>query len=148
MNGWEKEFSKKMESLRDQSSKCLDRFMEESLEGAFGAVSAFLSQWNFQASMPQTQPGRRSFKFAMTEDAYVLIFFRLDGLDTLECESEYWIPGHGRNSGYCANISLRNADREWGESCFHKALDGFIARFGEAEQSAAAQAQPEPVAVS
>ena len=99
MNDWEKEFTKKMESLKEQSSGCLERFLQEDLQGAFDALSGFLAQWKFQSSNPQTQPGRRSFKFGLTEDAYVLVTFHLEGVDTLECDTEYGLPGVGRVAG-------------------------------------------------
>lgn len=133
MNDWEKEFMKKMESLHTQSTNCLERFLQEDLHVAFESVSNFLSQWKFQTSTPQTQPGRRSFKFALTEEAYVLVTFHLDGVDNLECESEYGLPGTGRVSGTRCSVSLRKVDRQWGELCFQKALDGLLGKLGEAD---------------
>ncbi len=133
MNDWEKEFSRRMESLREQSTDCLERFLQADLQNAFGTFGNFLSQWRFQNSTPQTQPGRRSFKFALTEEAYVLVTFRLEGIDTLECEWEYGIPAVGRVTGARAFCSLRKVDRQWGETCFQKALDGLLAKLGEAD---------------
>ena len=131
MNDWEKDFSKRMESLHAQSTNCLERFLQEDLQGAYAAVSNFLSQWKFQNSMPQSQAGRRSFKFALTEDAYVIVTFRLDGLDVLECESEYSLPAIGRVPGTRWASSLRKVDRQWGDACFQKALDGLLAKLAE-----------------
>jgi hypothetical protein len=133
MNDWEKEFTKKMESLHEQSKTSLERFLQEDLQVGFDALSNFLGQWKFQSSTPQVQPGRRSFKFGLTEDAYVIVTFRLEGLDTLECETEYGMPGVGRLAGTRSASSLRKVDRQWGESCFQKALDGLLGKLGEAE---------------
>jgi hypothetical protein len=133
MNEWEKEFAKKMDSLHEQSSSCLNRFLQDDLQAAYEGMGTFLGQWKYQTSVPQTQAGRRSFKFALTEDAYVLVTFRLDGIDTLECESEYGLPGVGRSPGSRWASSLRRADRVWGENCFQKALDGFITKLAEAD---------------
>ncbi len=133
MNDWEREFSRKMESLRELSTDSLERFMQADLQTAFEGVTNFLSQWKFQTSTPQTQPGRRSFKFALTEDAYVLVTFRLEGIDSLECEWEYGIPVVGRIAGLRCSSSLRKVDRQWGDSCLQKALDGFLTKLGEAD---------------
>jgi hypothetical protein len=133
MNDWERDFSRRMESLRELSTDCLERFMQADLQTAFGNFSNFLSQWKFQTSTPQTQPGRRSFKFALTEDAYVLVTFRLEGIDALECEWEYGVPVVGRVAGVRCSCSLRKVDRQWGESCFQKALDGLLVKLGGAD---------------
>ena len=133
MNDWERDFSKRMESLREQSTDCLERFLEADLQAAFEGLSSFLSQWKFQTSTPQTQPGRRSFKFALTEDAYVLVAFRLEGIDSIECEWEYGLPVVGRVAGLRCSSSLRKVDRQWGESCFQKALDGLPVKLAEAD---------------
>lgn len=144
MTEWEKEFSKKMESLHEQSTTSLERFLQEDLQTAYTALSSFLSQWKFQASTPQVQAGRRSFKFALTEDAYVIVTFRLEGVDSLECESEYGLPATGRVSGTRHNSSLRKVDRQWGEACFQKALDGLLVKLGELD---ARKKSREPVLV-
>ncbi len=133
MNDWEKDFSKRMESLHAQSATCLERFLQEDLEAAFASFTNFLSQWKFQTSTPQTQAGRRAFKFALTEDAYVIVTFRLDGLDLVECESECSLPMVGRVPGTRVTTSLRKVDRQWGESCFQKALDALLAKLSEAD---------------
>jgi len=131
MTDWEKEFAKKMELLHEQSTTCLEQFLQEDLQNAFDAMSAFLAQWKFHTSTPQTQAGRRSFKFGLTEDAYVIVTFRLEGVDLLECETEYGLPAVGRVNGTRSTSSLRKADQQWGESCFQKALDGLLVKLGE-----------------
>lgn len=131
MTEWEKEFTRKMESLHEQSTTCLERFLQEDLQGAYSALSSFVAQWRFQTSTPQAQAGRRSFKFALTEEAYVIVTFRMENLDTAVCEWEYGLPAVGRVSGTRCSSSLRKVDRQWGETCFQKALDGLLAKMTE-----------------
>lgn len=133
MNEWEREFARRMELVREQSTTSLEQYLKDDVQAAFDAVSNFLSQWRFQVSTPQSQAGRRCFKFALTEDAYVLVMFRLEGIDSLECECEYSLPLVGRVAGTRWSCSLRKIDRQWAETCFQKALDGLLGKLAEAE---------------
>ncbi len=73
-------------------------------------------------------PDRRSFQFVIDDDSLATISFSIEGLDQLECSSEYWMPGLGRVDGVRTTTSLREADRRWGEACLLMALDGFVMR--------------------
>lgn len=132
MNQWEQQFAEQMEALCAQSTSCFSHFAEHVLEPAFEAVSSFVERWHYETSTPSCEQGRRAFRFGLTEDAYVLVWFRLDGLDMLECEYEYGLPQHGRVSGVRTTGSLRSADEQWARSCFQMALSNFVTKFLEA----------------
>lgn len=144
MSQWEKEFAGQMEALRTRSSACFERVVHEVLQPAFESISAFVGKWKFHTSTPSSDPGRLCYKFALTEDAYVLVRWRFEGVDALECEYECWIPGSGRVNGVRTSGSLRAVDHEWVESCFQLALSNFVTKFAETEHR---QKTPEPVLV-
>lgn len=134
MNQWQEQFAEQMEALCAQTSGCFGRFAQEVLEPAFEQMTDFLKSWRFQTSVPLTESGRRCFRFALTEEGYLLVLFRVEGVDTLHCEYEFWIPGTGRADQVSRTTSLRAAEPQWVESCFQAALSSFVTRFAQAEQ--------------
>lgn len=135
MSTWQQDFARKMEGLREKSFDDFDRFVEDQLEPAFDSINEFLIQWRFHTSQPATNAGHRSFKFSLTEDGYVLVTFRLEGVDALTCEYECCVPGIGRTSGVSTSTSLRGLEPGWGDSCFQMALNDFVSRFAGAQKS-------------
>jgi hypothetical protein len=123
-----------MENLHEHSARRFSRVVREVIGPVYDRVSSFVAQWNYQSSSPQAQPGMHSFKFALTEDGYVLILFRLTGIDQLECSYECWLPGAGCKGGHTLSGSLSGAEEPWVESCFQAALDDFVVRFSGAHQ--------------
>jgi hypothetical protein len=132
MDQWERQFTEQMEFLCSQSSSRFDRFAEDTLDSAFLSISDFLERWHYDTTMPPCEARRRAFRFALTENAYVLIWFRFEGFDTLECEYEYSLPGSGRVSGGRSSVSLRSVEPEWVEAQFQSALTSFVTRFIDA----------------
>ena len=133
MDNWKQTFARKMEQFREQSVAGFNRFADEVLENLFKTVSEFVDQWNFQTSTLRPNEGQRSFKFALTEEDYVLIHFRLKGIDALEYEYEYCMSGKGNIAGQRNSTRLQNANQLWAESCFQIALDDFIDKFSSDE---------------
>lgn len=131
MDRWQEQFAQQMGTLCSQSSSCFSRFVEEMLEPAVELMTGFLDRWHYQVTTPACDKGRQAYRFALTEDGYLLVWFRLEGLDTLECEYEYSLPGVGRTQGVRTTGSLRAADAEWVESCFQSALSDFVTKFLE-----------------
>jgi hypothetical protein len=111
-----------------------ERFRNEVLEQAFDSVSSFLVRWHFDVSNPPSESQRPAYRFALTENGYLLIWFKVEGFDTLACEYEYSLPGRGRIAGVRTATSLREADRVWAESCFQTALNNFVSKFVEMDR--------------
>ena len=139
MNRWEQQFSEQMDALCAQSSSWFQRFTNETLEPVFETVSEFVARWHYEVTTPACEPQRRAFRFGLTENGYLLIWFKLEGFDALECEYEYSLPGVGRVSGVRTTGSLREAGQEWVEGCFQMALNTFVARFVEIGNRAGAR---------
>ncbi len=142
MNDWQQSFARKMETLREQSARRYQEQVNEIVQPAFERLTEFLSQWHFQASAPQARAGLHSYKFALTEDGYVLISFRLTGIDQMECAYECYLPGQGHIGGdrFCTGFEDINAS--WADICFQTALDDFVGKFTAVRQT---QRYGEPV---
>ena len=125
MSAWEQAFASQMETLRARTGERFEQAVRETIEPAFESMSSFVNQWQFQSSTPQTGEHRRNFKFALTEDCYVIVGWRFEGMDTLEFDYEYCVPVTGRVEGERASASLRGLERAWVESCFQRALGAF-----------------------
>lgn len=130
MDDWKKTF---LEKLRTAQEKCAQTF-EETLERAvcpiYEQMREFLRDNDFEVSTPMREKGRRSFKFALGENAYVLFIFRFAGVDEFELRNETFVPGREpileKFAGRVADI-----DREWAENLFEAGLDRFVERLGE-----------------
>jgi hypothetical protein len=115
-----------------EAFSCFDRFSRGALASAFGSVAHFVAQHRMKVRISEVRHDRRSFQFLMADNSYLLVAFAIDGIDVLECTSEGRIPSVGRFDGVRTTISLRAADRRWGEACLMMALDGFVLRCTEA----------------
>lgn len=144
MNDWQQSFARKMETLREQSVRCYQEKIEEVIVPSFERLAEFLNPWHFQTSSPQARPGLHSYKFALTEDGYVLISFRLTGIDRMDCAYECHLPGQGHIGGDSFNCGFADANASWADICFQTALDDFVGKFSAVRQT---QEHAEPVLV-
>jgi hypothetical protein len=131
MNHWQEQFAQQMDALCAQSSSWFDRFSDDVIVPSLETLTGFLDRWHYEITTPACDEARRTFRFALTEDGYLLVWFRMEGFDTLECEYEYSLPGVGRVKGVRTTGSLRAADADWVESCFQMALNAFVVKFLE-----------------
>jgi len=144
MNQWQQSFAKRVDALRETAVKKFEHLADEVLAGAYEEYAAFTAQHELHPSAPQPQSGTRFYKFALSEDAYVLLFFRARGLDAVECEYECSVPGKGCTNSDKVSTPVAEATRAWVERRFQTALDDLV------NQVAAASADenvPELVAV-
>ena len=128
MNQWQDSFIKKVGALRDESARKFEHVADDVVDRVCSEFTEFAARCEFQSSTPQSQKGLRTVKFALTEDAYVLISFRFQGFDTVDCDYECFVPGQGRIEGLRSSMGLHGVDREWVERCFQTALDDFVTR--------------------
>lgn len=131
MNQWQQNFAKRVELLRESAVAKFEHFAEDVIAGVYEEYSAFTGQYEFRATAPPPQRGVRFYKFALSEDAYVLLFFRARGLDAVECDYECSSPGHGCTNGDKVSVSLAEAGRGWVERRFQTALDDLVAQVSE-----------------
>lgn len=142
MNAWEKRFAEKVEVLRERAVKVFDCFVDETVVPVFTELSEFTARLGFHCSCPQRQKGLRSFKFALSESAYVLCVFRARGVADVEFEHEAFAPRRGQAGVAHTTSPLAHANREWVEGCLRAALDVLVEEYAN---SSVSQGAPEPV---
>ena len=131
MNRWQEQFAQEMNALYAQSTSRFDQFAQDVLDPVVESLAGFLEQWHYELTMPACEKGRMMFRFALTEDAYLLAWFRLEGFDSLQFEYEYSLPGQGHVAGVRTTGGLRAADADWAQSCLQMALSTFVTKFLE-----------------
>jgi len=122
---WKRTF---LEKLHDAESRCARQFtsvIEQAVVPAFDELAQFLGSNGFKASSPLRDQIRRSFKFELAENAYVLSIFRFAGIGTFELQTETFVPGvkpvSERETGRLADVT-----REWAQRLFQGGLDRFV----------------------
>jgi hypothetical protein len=135
MDKWQKDFSSRVAALREGWSQQFDAIATDLLDPVQQAFSDFTRRCELQPSIIPDQKGMRLFKFALCEDAYVMLYFRPRGIDQIECDYECFLPRAGRVSGVKSTVSSRSIERQWVEGCFQMALDNLVTRVTEARHA-------------
>lgn len=136
MNEWQRTFLKKLESAKRQWLHRFEQFACEFIEPVFLAFEEFAVGCGFQVIHPEAEPGHRIFKFALTENGYLLVTFRMGGLEEIEVSTECFVPGAGSAAAQTQSANLCDAGQSWTEAQFQSALDRFITQFGQAGAAA------------
>jgi hypothetical protein len=139
---WNQQFATRVATLRDEWAEQFETLVGGMLDAMYRELSEFAGRCELEADQPREQKGLRLYKFALSEDAYVLLYFRPKGVARVEFEYECSLPGAGRIEGGKSLTSSQRNQKQWAESCFRLALDDLIGRFADMCKSAQAQ---EPV---
>ena len=126
MTDWQKRFSQKLELARSASSEQFEVVADQTLVPAFETFQKFTAQQGVAASAPLVNLGARTFKFALAENAYLLMTFRLSGLDYCELYGEFVIPGRGKLPPVHQHIELAEVNGAWARRAFEESLDHFV----------------------
>jgi len=125
MDSWKQSF---LEKLGKAQSQWVHDF-EEALEGKFVPVhqeyEPFLADNGFKLSSPLHEPDRRSYKFELSENAYLLMIFRASGVGEFELRCESFAPGH---EPMLTKTVARagDLDEDWAKRQLQSALDAFV----------------------
>src|SRR5262245_16911102 len=125
MDAWKKQF---MDKLGKAQQTCAQRFedaLDKVVKPAFDDLALFLRDNGFKVSQPLVEKGRRSFKFELAENAYLLVLVRFGGLGELELRSEAFTPGAKPIMRRFVG-GLNEVNAAWAEKQFRAALDQFI----------------------
>ena len=126
MNKWQERFSQKIEVIRIASR---DRFEQTAIENVlpvFEEFSEFIRIRGLQATAPAPTSGMRTFKFVITENAYVLMTFRMLGLESCEAKAEFLIPNDKKTETLRDHADFRDLSPKWTRQFFEMALDQFV----------------------
>ena len=131
MNNWQKKFAEKVELVRKTARTQFHELADRILAPVFEEFRGFTSAQGFCATAPVRKPDVWALKFAMTENAYLLMTFRLAGFEHCELQTDVFVPGHGKHACTPIHIELASFDEAWVRRMFELALDQFVNRFVE-----------------
>lgn len=125
MEQWKRAF---LDKLNQAQSHWAGRF-EDALDTVFLSIfddyRSFLADNGFTLSTPLREAGRRSFKFELAENAYLLMLFRSTGVGELELRAESFVPG---SEPVLNKVVARIADLDegWATERLQTSLDSFV----------------------
>ncbi len=125
MNTWQERFTQKLDNVREAAEGFFQRFCGETLDVVFDEFCDFTSQRGLAGSAPLAKANVRTFKFEMSENAYVLMTFRSCDLEHCEVISEFSIPHHEKLPTAKNRVEMGDADDAWARRMFEESLDAF-----------------------
>jgi hypothetical protein len=125
VNEWKKTFLTKLHAAQEKCAHFFDESLERHVLPVFDELQQFLRDNDFDVTSPMKEKGRRSFKFELAENAYLLVIFRFAGVDEFELRNEIFVPCREpileKFAGRVADI-----DRDWAENLLQTSLDRFV----------------------
>lgn len=136
-DNWKKQFIDKLGQAQSRCAQRFDEMIERHVSRSYEDVASFVRDHGFRTSTPLSEPGRRSYKFELVENAYLLLLFRFVNVGEFELRSELFVPGCEpllrKAVGRVADI-----DDTWAQKLFRGALDQFVEMLsGSGERGAA-----------
>lgn len=129
MNSWQDRFTQKISKVKEASCGQFESIVTDCLEPTFEEVRGFTSKEGLTATVPIARAGIRTYKFAMTENAYVLMTFRFAGFEHCEMQAEVYAPGSESTKLQPEYVELTNFDVGWVRRMFEQTLDAFVDAF-------------------
>jgi hypothetical protein len=125
MKEWQDRFAEKLETVRSVTRDRFEQTADATLTPIYKEFGDFTNRHHLRATAPLKKPGIRTFKFAMTENTYVLMTFRLAGL---QCgyHAEVFVPGHTKLPARLETTELCEFNDSWCRRMFEQALDRFL----------------------
>lgn len=134
MDKWQRSFASKLESVRMHWQERFEHVAEEAVAPVFGEFDAFTTARGFAVTSPTCDAGARHYKFGLTENAYLMLWFRLNGFEALEAHAEVVVPGENPQTFRVGLTHLSDASSEWVAEQFRGALDRFVDAFDAASR--------------
>jgi hypothetical protein len=131
MEKWQQEFASRVANLRESWTQQFEDIARNMLDPLFEKMAEFTRRCEMQASIVTEQTGLRLYKFALCEEAYVMLYFRPRGIDQIEGDYECFLPRVGKVNGVKSSSVATQADQKWAQQCFRMALDDLVTRFSE-----------------
>lgn len=122
---WKERFLERLNRAQRRCSEWFESALDEAAGGVFGELEAFLSANGFRVSRPLREAGRRSYKFELAENAYVLFIFRFRAVGEFELRTEIFAPGCEPRLE-TLSFSIADLKPDWARERFQRALDEFV----------------------
>jgi hypothetical protein len=140
MDSWKKSFLDKLNRAQSHWAGMFDEALDASIEPVFEDLSAFLEDNGFGLSRPLQESGRRSYKFALAEDAYALLIFESRAVGEFELTRELFVLGSDPQISRGTERVLQ-VDDEWARREIQSLLDRFVELLAR-EESAVVEELP------
>ncbi|MCA9243800.1 MAG: hypothetical protein KDA32_07610 [Phycisphaerales bacterium] len=140
MDRWQNNFLEKLNQAQSKWVTSFEETLNRAVTPAFKRVSTFVSDNGFRVTSPLKEDGRRSFKFELAENAYLLLIFRFGGIGELEVRTESFVPGREPSLNR-SPVRLVDVDEEWATRQFQQSLDIFVDLLAGAKAADAANAE-------
>jgi len=125
VDSWKRSFVTRLHEARSRCARQFEDTLERFVVPAFEDLAEFLRDNGFKTSSPLREPERRSFKFELAENAYLLMIFRFAGVGEFELRTETFVPGVEpvleKSGGRVLDI-----DASWAQRQFQAGLDRFV----------------------
>jgi hypothetical protein len=136
MDQWKQTFLSKLNQAQSQWIGQFDEALSTHFAPVFEEYRQFLTDNGFRLSVPLRESGRRSFKFELSENAYLLMILRATGVGELELRCESSVPGCDPAQS-CSIAAVSEVTAEWVTQKVHGALDTFVDLLNNATPAAA-----------
>ena len=132
MTEWQTEFSRKLKTVRKTASDHFERVADQTLTPTYEEFRKFTAQHELESTAPLSKRGVRTFRFTLSENAYVLLAFHLDGLQHCKFLGEFCVPNLGKLPPSSERLVLGDLDGPQAHRVFEHALDRFLDALVEA----------------
>lgn len=122
---WKKGFLDRLGQAQQQWLQEFDNAMDEYVSPAYDEIREFLGNNGFRVSKPLREEGRRSYKFELAENAYVLVLFRAAGVNEFEIRAETFVPAREPVLSK-ALARVKDLNQPWAQEQLQTALDNFV----------------------
>ena len=134
LDGWKQDFLDKLHHAQAACARQFEDALDIAVTPVFEEMATFLRDNSFTVSTPLSESGRRSFKFELAENAYLLAIFRFTSVGEFELRCETFVPGSDpvleKSVGRITDV---NAD--WARKQFATGLDRFVELLGSNQRS-------------
>ena len=130
MNDWRQSFVRKLDTIKKHGVACFEDAAARVILPVFGLYEDFAAANGFQVGAPVQREGVRSFKFALSENAYALISFKSSSFGRVECLGEAFVPGVGHLDPVQNAFDAADLNEDQIRGHFEESLDSFVGALG------------------
>ena len=125
MDKWKQAFLNKLGKAQAEWVRAFEDALDNHFAPVYKEYKSFLETNGFKLSIPLREKGRRSFKFELAENAYLLMIFCSASVGEFELECESFVPGQQPTVSR-AIARAAELDEKWARQHVQSALDAFV----------------------